>query len=103
MSWYSLHRLRRLARYVSSHEQRFLNCRMVGNCAWPSVHCQGVGTIAQVFRSIDSDSADGFPASSSEAAYLGLDSSKGRIVDFSIQKAYINAIRQVWLEAFAGF
>ena len=53
-------------------------------------------TAAQVFRSIDSDSADGFPASSTEAAYLGLDSSKGRIVEFSIQKAYINAIRQVW-------
>ena len=48
-----------------------------------------------MFRSIDSDSAEGFPASSAEAAYLGLDSSKGRIVEFSIQKAYINAIRQV--------
>ena len=51
----------------------------------------------QIFRSIDSDSADGFPASNAEAARLGLDSNKGRVVEFSIQKAYINAIRQVRL------
>jgi hypothetical protein len=48
----------------------------------------------QIFRSIDSDSAEGFPASNAEAAHLGLDSNKGRVVEFSIQKAYINAIRQ---------
>lgn len=48
----------------------------------------------QVFRSIDSDSAEGFPQSNAEAASLGLDSGKGRIIEFSIQKAYINAIRQ---------
>ena len=54
----------------------------------------GFAPQAQVFRSIDSDSAEGFPASNAEAAHLGLDSNKGRVVEFSIQKAYINAIRQ---------
>lgn len=49
----------------------------------------------QVFRSIDSDSASGFPQNFADVAAMGLDSSKGRIIEYSIQKAYINAIRQV--------
>mmetsp|Transcript_18608 Transcript_18608/g.56169 ORF Transcript_18608/g.56169 Transcript_18608/m.56169 type:complete len:842 (-) Transcript_18608:570-3095(-) len=48
----------------------------------------------QLLRSIDSDSADGFPSQHAEASRLGLDSLKGKIIDYSIQKAYITAIRR---------
>lgn len=40
----------------------------------------------QLLRSIDSDSADGFPSQHAEASRLGLDSLKGKIIDYSIQK-----------------
>ena len=40
----------------------------------------------QVLRSIDSDSADGFPSHQEEAHKMGLDSGKGKIIDVSIQK-----------------
>lgn len=42
----------------------------------------------QVLRSIDSDSADGFPSHQAEAMQMGLDSGKGKIIDYSIQKVW---------------
>jgi hypothetical protein len=40
----------------------------------------------QILRSIDSDSADGFPSHQQEAMQMGLDSGKGKIIEYSIQK-----------------
>lgn len=40
----------------------------------------------QILRSIDSDSADGFPSHQAEAMQMGLDSGKGKIIEYSIQK-----------------
>ncbi|CAK0785144.1 hypothetical protein CVIRNUC_008350 [Coccomyxa viridis] len=48
---------------------------------------------AQIFRSIDSDSAEGMPTGS-EASALGLDSGKGKTIDKSIHSAYVTAIRR---------
>jgi hypothetical protein len=44
-----------------------------------------LGTL-QILRSIDSDSADGFPSHQQEAMQMGLDSGKGKIIEYSIQK-----------------
>ena len=46
-----------------------------------------VSVLAQILRSIDSDSADGFPSQQAEAMQMGLDSGKGKIIEYSIQKA----------------
>ncbi|KAK9907703.1 hypothetical protein WJX75_008493 [Coccomyxa subellipsoidea] len=48
---------------------------------------------AQLFRTIDSDSAAGMPPGS-EASALGLDSGKGKVIDASIHSAYVTAIRR---------
>ncbi|CAL8469780.1 g9322 [Coccomyxa elongata] len=48
---------------------------------------------AQLFRSIDSDSAAGLPPGS-EASRLGLDSGKGKVIDAGIHSAYVTAIRR---------
>ncbi|TVU37811.1 hypothetical protein EJB05_11148, partial [Eragrostis curvula] len=48
----------------------------------------------QVFRSIDSSACVGFSQTPEKAAQLGLVSSKGHIIDKSIQDAYIHAIRR---------
>lgn len=47
----------------------------------------------QLFRTIDSDSAEGFPNSSEGAYEAGLTSGKGKSVDASIHRAYIHLIR----------
>lgn len=49
------------------------------SCEWPSC-------TLQILRSIDSDSADGFPSHQQEAMQMGLDSGKGKIIEYSIQK-----------------
>lgn len=48
----------------------------------------------QLFRSIDEGAAFGFPESPEEAAQVGLVSGKDKIIDRSIQDAYIHAIRR---------
>ncbi|KAK9829228.1 hypothetical protein WJX72_004613 [[Myrmecia] bisecta] len=48
----------------------------------------------QFFRSIDSTSAEGLPSKEDRAYRLGLMSSKGNTIDFSIQEAYVHAIRR---------
>lgn len=47
----------------------------------------------QIFRSIDSSSAAGLPHTQA-ALKMGLSAQKGKIVDFSIQEAYVHAIRR---------
>ncbi|KAL3162479.1 hypothetical protein ABBQ32_010140 [Trebouxia sp. C0010 RCD-2024] len=47
----------------------------------------------QLFRSIDSSSAAGLPRTKA-ALKMGLSAQKGRVVDFSIQEAYVHAIRR---------
>ncbi|XP_054788361.1 phospholipase D alpha 1-like [Prosopis cineraria] len=48
----------------------------------------------QLFRSIDSGAASGFPQDPSKVIELGLVSGKDNIIDRSVQDAYINAIRR---------
>ncbi|KAK6927573.1 Phospholipase D/Transphosphatidylase [Dillenia turbinata] len=48
----------------------------------------------QLFRSIDGGAAAGFPENPAEAAALGLVTGKDNVIDQSIQKAYITAIRR---------
>ncbi|KAK9865095.1 hypothetical protein WJX84_006038 [Apatococcus fuscideae] len=48
----------------------------------------------QLFRSIDSSSAHGLPSETDGAAKMGLTTEKFRTVDFSIQAAYVHAIRR---------
>jgi phospholipase D1/2 len=47
----------------------------------------------QLFRSIDSDSAEGFPSAEEGAYEAGLSMGKGKVIDASIHRAYITAIR----------
>ncbi|KAI5019991.1 hypothetical protein ZWY2020_044879 [Hordeum vulgare] len=49
---------------------------------------------AQVFRSIDSGAAAGFPERPEEAARIGLETGKDHVIERSIQDAYIHAIRR---------
>ncbi|KAM7276661.1 hypothetical protein ACFE04_018527 [Oxalis oulophora] len=48
----------------------------------------------QIFRSIDSNSADGFPINQYEASRFGLAIGNEGVFDKSVQDAYINAIRR---------
>ncbi|KAK9802796.1 hypothetical protein WJX73_007251 [Symbiochloris irregularis] len=48
----------------------------------------------QLFRSIDTTSAVGVPSTHSEAYAGGFSSGKGRMIEFSIQQAFVTAIRR---------
>ncbi|XP_024983012.1 phospholipase D alpha 1-like isoform X3 [Cynara cardunculus var. scolymus] len=48
----------------------------------------------QLFRSIDSGAASGFPEKPEEASMAGLVTGKDKVIDRSIQDAYISAIRR---------
>ncbi|GAA0156838.1 phospholipase [Lithospermum erythrorhizon] len=48
----------------------------------------------QIFRSIDGGAVTGFPEKPEEATEIGLVSGKDKVIDHSIQDAYINAIRR---------
>lgn len=52
------------------------------------------GWAVQLFRSIDSDSADGFTSTDSGSFDAGLTWGKGKVIDASIHKACVHAIRR---------
>lgn len=57
-------------------------------------HGQHGAWSAQLFRSITSESVAGLPRNTQHAYEQGLSSGKGKIIDFSIQIAYVQAIRR---------
>ncbi|KAL1212636.1 Phospholipase D alpha 3 [Cardamine amara subsp. amara] len=52
------------------------------------------GWTVQVFRSIDGGAVEGFPEDPREASSVGLITGKNKVIEKSIQDAYINAIRR---------
>lgn len=81
-----------------AHRPALLQCLLRKGCVQDDEGCGrfACANLAQILRSIDSDSADGFPTHQAEAMKMGLDSGKGKIIEYSIQKVGSSTVAETF-------